>query len=508
VSLEEGVKQLYAPSAWGHMFHSLPHNEALGAGAAGPGKTQVLLMDPFQQIAVEHERCMNPEHPHHLPWGASSGWAIHLRRTNPNLENVIKRSHKLFPIIDPGARWNENKRTWTFRSGFQFQFGHCHDTNDWENYLGSEFTHIGWDELITFDEEQYDQVNARLRSSDPVLRGMLKIRAASNPMMTREKGDNYSIKDPNWVRRRFVDPAPEGRVTLQKELKMRDGTKKYWTSIYLPATLYDNPDKAFVEDYEFKLQNAKPHIRQAYLYGNWYTTAGSFYGDVWNQALHVCKPFKIPKEWPKFRSMDWGFKHPGAVHWYAMDPDGNLIVVRELIFKGMNATDVAKAILQIEKGMGLSNGKRSKLNGWADTQLWEDRGDSTKGKATEMFEAGVTWAPAKKGAGSRLRHAELLYDRLGDHDSGTTTPGIIFFESCHEIIKLIPSVGTSDKNSEEPADGNDDDALDSVFYGCGYASNGRAGLGWKSSDADDKDDDEEEEKKGRRGRWGYGSKVM
>lgn len=497
------VKKLYEPSAWGHLYHNLPHDEALGAGSAGPGKSLVLLFEPFQQIAVEHQRCRDPEHPHHIPWGSSSGWAIHIRRTRPMLELSIQRSHRMFKTIDPDATWNENKATWTFRSGYKYQFSHCHDSEDWQNFLSFEFTSINYDEVVQLEEEQYDQINTRLRSSDPVLRLMLKIRAMSNPLMSKQKGDNFSIKDPNWVRRRFVDPAPEGKVTLEKTLKMQDGRVVKHTSIYLPATLFDNPDADFVADYEAKLQNAKPHIRQALLYGNWYVTAGSFYGDVWNTRLHTCKPFKIPKEWPKFRSMDWGFKMPGVVHWYAMDPDGNLFCFRELVFQGMQAKAVAEAILQIEKGYGLLKRGKSILTGPADTQLWEDRGDGTKGKAMEMAEAGVMWVPAKKGPGSRLRNAELLYDRLADHDSGTTTPGIVFFEGCAEVIKLIPSVGTSDKNSEEPADGNDDHALDTCFYACGYASHGKAGLGWKSSDADDRDEDDEKPKK-KQGRWGYG----
>lgn len=469
----------------------------------------VLLMDPFHwQILTEHERCLNKDHEHHLPWGGSSGWALHLRRTRPMLELSIQRSHKIFPLIDPAAKWNENKATWVFRSGYRYQFGHCHDSEDWQNYLSFEFTHIAYDELIQFEEEQYDQINTRLRSSDPVLRKMLKIRAMSNPLMSRQKGDNFSIKDPNWVRKRFIDAAPEGKVTFKKNLRMQDGRIVVHTSIYLPATLYDNPSKEFQEDYEAKLQNAKPHIRQALLFGNWYVTAGSFYGDVWNPNLHVRKPFKIPKEWPKWRSMDWGFKMPGVVHWWAMDEDQNVFCWKEMMFQGRQAGDVAKDILAVEEKYGLVKKGRSVLSGPADTQLWEDRGDNTKGKAQEMEEAGVSWVRAKKGPGSRLRNAELLYDRLADHAGGTTTPGVVFFDTCTEIIKLIPSIGTSDKNSEEPADGNDDHAFDSCLYSMGYASHGRKGISWSSKDEEDEDEDDEEVSKGRRGRWGYGSEVM
>lgn len=508
-SLGEGVKAIYSPSTWGMVYHNLPHDEALGAGSAGPGKSMILLMEPFQQIAIEHERCMDPDHEFHMPWGASSGWALHLRRTRPMLEISMQRAHRIFPLIDPGAKWNENKATWTFRSGYKYQFSHCHDSEDWQNFLSMEFSIILYDEVVQLEEEQYDQINTRLRSSDPVLRKMLKVRSMSNPLMSKQKGDNFSIKDPNWVRRRFVDPAPEGRVTLTKSLRMTDGRIVKHRSIYVPATLFDNPDKDFVADYEAKLQNAKPHIRQALLYGNWYTTVGSFYGDVWNKDLHICKPFKIPKEWPKWRSMDWGFKLPGCVHWWAMDEDGNIFCIREMTFQGLSAKDVAQKIIAIETSMGLVKNGKSILSGPADTQLWEDRGDGTKGKAQDMADEGVMWVPAKKGSGSRLRNAELMYERLGDHSHGTTTPGIVFFECCPEVIKLVPAIGTSDKNSEEPADGNDDHPLDSAWYSCGYASHGKSGLGWRSSDSDnDSDDDKDDKPKAKRGRWGYGSRVM
>lgn len=505
--IEDDGPQLYRPSPWGNVFHSLPHNEAMGGGSAGPGKTMCLLMDPMHQIVMEHNRCIDEKHPNHQPWGSSVGLALFLRRTHPMLNDVVKRAHRLFSNIDPSIKWNENKHAFTFRSGFVYQFGACHDSNDWVNYLGTEPTWIGWDELITFEEEQYDQVNARLRSYDPVLRKMLRIRAMSNPMMRREHGENFSIKDPNWVRKRFVDPAPEGKTTLVKKVKMDDGSIEEWTSIYMPALLSDNPDPEFRRVYEINLQQKKPHIRQALLRGDWYVTEGSFYGEVWNPKLHICKPFPIPKEWPKFRSMDWGFKLPGCVHWFAMDTDGNIFCIREMMFQGMNATDAAKAIIQVEKGLGTLKKGKSILNGPADTQLWEDRGDNTKGKAQEMFDEGVAWTPAKKGTGSRLRNAELMYDRLGDHESGTTTPGIVFFNTCQEVIKLIPAIGTSDKNSEEPADGNDDHPLDSAWYACGYASHGKAGLAWKSSDSDDDDDEDEKQKPAKRvgRRWGYGT---
>lgn len=421
------------------------------------------------------------------------------------LEAAIKYAHRVFPVIDDRVKWNENKGTFTFRSGYTYQFSHCHDSEDWNNFLSFGFTYIAYDELIQFEEEQYDQINTRLRSSDPVLRSMLKIRAMSNPLMKRDKGENFSIKNPNWVRNRFVKPAPEGKTTLVKHIKMDDGTVEKWTYIYLPAKLSDNPSLEFRKTYELQLQSKKPHIRQALLRGDWFVTAGSYHAEEWNKDLHVVPPFAVPKEWPKWRSMDWGFKLPGIVQWWAMDEDGNIICVKEMKFQGMTDEEVAEAIIQVEQGLKWTKGRTSKLTGPADTQLWEQRGDSGKSKAQAMADKGVYWTKADKR--SRLRNAELLTARLKDHDGGTKTPGIRFFNCCEEIIELLPSVGTSDKNSEEPADGNDDHAYDATLYSCAYASHGPAGLGWTSKDEDD-DDDDKEDPPARRGRWGYGSELM
>ena len=84
------MDMMYTPSEWGQRFHDLAGgpkgiHEALGAGAAGPGKSMVLLMDPTDQIILEHDRCVDKEHPYYRPWGMSTGWALHLRRTRPML---------------------------------------------------------------------------------------------------------------------------------------------------------------------------------------------------------------------------------------------------------------------------------------------------------------------------------------------------------------------------------------------------------------------------------------
>lgn len=496
----------YKASEWGKLFHSLRVNELLGAGAAGPGKSMVLLFDPLEQILIEHQRCYDKHHPHFQRWGQSTGWALHLRRESPMLQETIQRSQRFFPQIDPNAHFDTKLTTWTFSSGFKYQFGHCQHDSDWGNYLSKQYTHIGFDELTQFNEEQYHQVSARLRSGDPVLRPLLKIRACSNPFCKREKSANYTVNDPHWVRKRFVDPEPNGRVILRRVLKRRDGTKFERTMMYLPATLYDNPDKDFVQNYEEQLIDKPAHIRQAMLYGDWYVTVGSHYADDWNKDIHVCDPFKIPSHWRISRSMDWGFKSWGVILWWALDPDGTLYCIREFSFRLMDAAKVAARVKEIEKELGLWHGGRSRITGPADTQLWEERGDTGISKAQEFARAGVMWKPANKR--SRARNSQLLIKRLKAHSGGMTIPGIVFFRSCVDCIRTIPGIQTDANDPEAPLEGGDDHWHDAVVYECAEIE--KPGVGTSKDRARESYEREDEEDDGPqdRGRYGYGSKVL
>lgn len=467
------AQTVYTPSKWGAEYHSLTTHEALGAGSAGPGKSLVLLMDPMQQVITEHNRCADPAHPFPLQWGQSVGWALHLRREFPMLEQTIVRAHRIFPQVDPKVRWDSQRHTFVFSSGFRYQFGHCRDPDDWIGYHSNEYTHIAFDELTQFEQEQYDQITSRARTSDPVLRQMLKVRAMSNPVMRRE-GSINAIKNPFWVRDRFVQPEPQGRKVIKKKIVRRDGTVEYRTRIYLPATLYDNPDPQFVADYEATLLDKPAHIRHALLYGNWFITPGSFYGDDWNEQIHVCQPFRIPDHWLRFRSMDWGYKQPGCVYWWAMDDDGTMYAEREYTFQNKDVIDVAKRIGEIERDLGLWEDGRSLITGPADTQLWEQRGDRVLPKAAEMARMGVPWVQADKR--SRERAAQLFLGRLRDHGNHTKNPGVVFFDTCRMAKTTIPGIMAQAHNPEAPQDGGEDHWHDAVLYACSFASHGRLGI--------------------------------
>ncbi len=475
---------IYTPAPVQQEFHEAKVDEILFGGAAGPGKSLALLMDPLDIVAVEHNRCQSGE----LRWGHSTGKAIHFRREFPRLEETIDRSKRFYPDIDPGAIYSGDEHTWTFSSGFKIKFAHMKDNDSFMNYRSAQFCALYFDELIEFERDQYLEMTTRVRSTDPVLQHMLRIKSSSNPA-------------PGWVREYFVDPAPQGRVILEKKIKLDSGQFVNRTRMFLPAKLSDNPDPVYRAQYEANLQDKPAHIRESLLHGNWYIVAGAFFSEEWNPEKHIIKPFSVPRDWKRFRSGDWGYKSPCAILWWAVSPEGELICYRERTFRNKTAAEVGEIIKQIEKDAGEWDSRNdcSKCTGPMDTQLWEERGHRGPTMASDMLSTGVNWLKANKR--SRATNAQNVMSRLkkkGLHDR----PAIMFFETCTKCIQTIPAIGTDKLNQEEPEKGGSDHWYDAVSYACTYSP---LPVEKNESFLDD-DDYPEDELASRRswGRYGYG----
>ena len=466
----------------------------MGGGSAGPGKSLSLLWDPIvSQAVIEHARMVGLIPEGYPAWlqelvdkypirpGESEGHALHMRRSMPQLKENIARSMRMFKKFDPGADYSKEDHCWTFSSGYQFTFGHCREENSHTDYLSKQYTHLGLDEAYSFTEQQYEELDARVRSGDPVLQTLLRTRLMSNPA-------------PGWLKEQFVDPCPEGnKILRRKVVDPETGEFKYKTMLFLPAKLADNPDKVFVKDYKFKLLSKPAHMRARYLYGDWDSMEGGYFEDDWNKNVHIIDPFKIPRDWPKFRSMDWGFKAPGTIGYYAMDNDENLYKFYEFNFRLMKDEECAERVIDIEKEFGFwdKRGKRSRLMGPADTQLWEERGDSGKSKAAVFAEKGIYWSPADKASISR--NAERVTARLRDYDQ-TREPGLMVFRGCHKTIAMFAGIKVDPKDSTIPDKKSPlKHWFDETGYACAHASRGRGSIAMMEHEYDRREREEDDE---------------
>jgi hypothetical protein len=454
---------------------------ALIGGAAGGGKSDCLLYDPWRQVKIEQDRVNRGE------IATSTGRAILFRRTMPELREVLDRAQRTFPLIDAGAKWHEQTKTWTLSCGYKFMFGQMEEPGDWIKYYSFEFTWAGFDELTTFTEEQFDQIDTRVRSSDPVLSRMLYVRAGTNPV-----GPGLE-----WVRRRFVEPAPPNTpVVARIRTPITEGgvTRYEWVErkqIFIPARISDNPS-IDQKEYAATLTAKSSATRRALLEGDWYAnTEGAWVGEDWDPALHVCEPFKIPVGWTKFRSGDYGYRWPGlsSIQWWAVDTDGNMVCYRSYTTVGQNAEMLAHRIKEIEVEAGEWDVTRgcSKLTGPLDGSCWGEAGQVGPTHAESFFNVGVMWFKCDK---NRHAAAEQMRQRLVRRTAHRTIkdqkgkpvyciPGIRWFSTCFSYVRnprgakvkvgpivTIPTLPADENDWDVPDTHGNDHDYDSASYAC------------------------------------------
>jgi len=84
-------------------------------------------------------------------------------------------------------------------------------------------------------------------------------------------------------------------------------------------------------------------------YGIWAAAEGTVYMDSWNRSVNVIDPFKIPPEYPRYLGVDFGYTNPFVCLWAAIDPDGRIIIYRQLYMTKRLVEDHAKQIRQVSR---------------------------------------------------------------------------------------------------------------------------------------------------------------
>lgn len=214
----------------------VPHEEAFYGGAAGGGKSIALLMAALQYVDVPSYR------------------ALLLRRTFQDLSKpgaLIDLAHTWLGPTD--AKWNETVKRWKFPSGAELWFGYMDAERDKENYQGSEWHFVGYDELTQFTEPMYAYLFSRMRQSTRTTLP-IRMRAAGNP-----GGIGHE-----WVKARFIDEPTEEEMEGWDEFDYEE----YNSRIFIPSRIDNNPHLQ-QEEYKRKLRKLDPVTRAQLMNGDW-----------------------------------------------------------------------------------------------------------------------------------------------------------------------------------------------------------------------------------------------
>jgi len=198
------------------------------------------------------------------------------------------------------------------------------------------------------------------------------------------------------------------------------------------------------------------HQRRQLLEGDWDINEGAAFPEF-NRKVHVVDPFDIPSNWPRFRAADYGYGSYSAVLWFAVAPDEQLIIYRELYVSKVLATDLADMVLDLESEEKIRYGV-------LDSSLWHKRGDTGPSLAEQMIVKGCRWRPADRSKGSRVAGKNELHRRL-QIDEFTEERRLVFFNNCYNTISQLPSLPLDKNNPEDVDTRSEDHIYDALRYG-------------------------------------------
>jgi hypothetical protein len=259
--------------------------ETLLGGAAGPGKTSIL-------IALAAKYAQHPK-----------ARVIFFRTVYKDTLAVRDKMQELYPAL--GGQWSTQESRWQFPSGGTIQVAHAKTFADITDYLGPEYTAVLWDELSLVAEERiWQMILGRIRSTDSTV--PLRARASANPI-----GPGRS-----WLKERFVDKCGKHGESVWKD----PDTGR--TRSYVPGTAKDNP--LLPASYWDGLKDLPPSVQAALRDGDWDMALGLFYPELMDADRLFVPRSKLPGllDWHDYwLSYDWGFVHPAVAIQYVRMQD-------------------------------------------------------------------------------------------------------------------------------------------------------------------------------------------
>lgn len=230
---------VYEPTPRQAYFHSQSDDYIVLGGSRGSGKSECLLIEALGLAYGSHTK---------------GHWqALIVRRTVPQLQELITRASVVYPKIVLGVKFNSQKNIFTFPNGSFIRFASCERDEEIEKYRGHEYNFIAIDEGSHFESDYvWNWLKSCNRNSHGYPNRMVM---TTNPCM--------------WIKR-MCKIDDNGTDTLQKTEYVDEitGEKFIKTLRFIQMNIESN--KHISADYKASLHQDEIH-RDQFLYGKWKT---------------------------------------------------------------------------------------------------------------------------------------------------------------------------------------------------------------------------------------------
>ena len=377
-----------------------------------------------------------------------------IRKTYPELtENHINPMIEMLKCYHPEkneriATYNDAKKNIVFPNGSRILFRYCDNEKDAERFQGTEVDVLFIDEATHQSETKFKKLSACVRGVNDFPK---RIYLTCNP----------GNEGHQWVKRLFIDRKYESNENPDDYMFIQSLVTDNM------ALMKSNPD------YIRQLEALPPKLRKAWLDGDWNVYEGMFFEEFADrpdhyldrQWTHVIEPFEIPDNWTIFRCFDWGYNHPFACEYFAMDTDGVLYNILE--FYGCTKTPneglkwtpgkVFSEMRKIELEHRWLRGKN--IIGVADPAIWNaEYGESIAETASKH---GIYFG---KGDHERLAGWMQMHYRLAFDENGY--PMMYIFKNCKGTIRTLPLLMYDEHKPEDIDTDGEDHIADAIRYLC------------------------------------------
>jgi hypothetical protein len=418
-----------------------PVFEVFYGGARGGGKTEGSIGDWLLHAEAYGEN--------------ASG--VFFRRTLIQLDDVIKRTKRYFSKV--GAKYSEQKKEWTFPNGARLKFRYIERDSDAEQYQGHEYTRVYVEEVTNFPTPvPIMLLLGTVRSSSGVPCG---IRLTGNP-----GGPGH-----NWVKKRYIDPAPAGYTILKEKAPIPEafgGSDVELERVFIPSQLRDNPQLMKNDPmYVGRLASTgSAQLVRAWLTGDWTIALGAYFTqfDQRKHVLPVSMAKYIPPWCTRFVAFDWGYAKPFSVGWYAVSdgtfglPRGALIKYREWYGSTGRANEGLKlTAAEVATGIRIREANDPTMSyRVADPAIFIKDGGPSIGETMAIHDVMFRRADNRRLSGWNQVRQQLV--------GANGVPNFYVLDCCVDTIRTLEAVPADSDNPDDVDTDSEDHAADETRY--------------------------------------------